>query len=409
MTATLLIHMAWRNIWRNKRRTLLTAASIFLAVFLALIMRAMQLGSYDLMIRNVVENYTGYVQVHAKGYWNDKTIDNSIVADSSLRTSILRSGGIKQALPRLESFALASGAAQTKGAMVIGIDPERDDRLTHLSKKIVKGRYFGANDSGALVSEGLASYLGLGAGDTVVLIGQGFRGMSAAGKYAVSGILHFGSPDLNGQTVYLPLSVCQSLFSAYDRVTSLVIDIDRPAHAHAVRNALRARLDNTVYEVLSWNEMLVELVQQIASDNIGGLIMLAILYMIVSFGIFGTILMMTTERRREFGMLNAMGMTKKRTIAMVAWETAFISLLGIVVGMAASLPIIYYYAIHPIRLTGEGAKLMIDYGIEPLMPFLLDGRIFMTHAGIVLGVTVVASLYPITAIARMQAVKSMRG
>jgi ABC-type lipoprotein release transport system permease subunit len=131
--------------------------------------------------------------------------------------------------------------------------------------------------------------------------------------------------------------------------------------------------------------------------------------MIVSFGIFGTILMMTTERRREFGMLNAMGMTKKRTIAMVAWVTAFISLLGIVVGMAASLPIIYYYAIHPIRLTGEGAKLMIDYGIEPLMPFLLDGRIFMTHAGIVLGVTVVASLYPITAIARMQAVKSMRG
>jgi ABC-type lipoprotein release transport system permease subunit len=154
--------------------------------------------------------------------------------------------------------------------------------------------------------------------------------------------------------------------------------------------------------------MLVELVQQIASDNMGGLIMLAILYMIVGFGIFGTILMMTTERSREFGMLNAVGMTKKRNIVMVMWETVFIALIGVAAGVAAALPLIYYYHVHPIRLSGEAAHVMIDYGIEPVMPFLLDIRLFIVQTAIVLAITAVASLYPVLSIVRMQAIRAMR-
>jgi ABC-type lipoprotein release transport system permease subunit len=409
MTAGLLLVMAWRNIWRNKRRTLLTAASIFFAVFLALFMRSMQLGSYDLMVRNVVENYTGYVQIHAQGYWEDKSIENTIAVDTPLMSALRAAGGVNNVLPRLESFALASGVSKTKGALVIGIEPESDDRLTGLSEKIVHGRYFSSGGTSALVGEGLASYLGVTAGDTLVLLGQGFRGTSAAGTYAVAGIVRFGSPELNSRTVYLPLETCRSLFSAPQRATSLVLDIERPAQAHRVRDAVRSRLGRDRYEVMSWDEMLVELVQQIASDNIGGIIMLGILYLIVGFGIFGTILMMTTERRREFGVLNAVGMTKKKNILMVAWETVFIAFIGIVTGILAALPVLYHYSVHPIRLTGDAAQAMEAYGIEPLMPFLMDAGLFLTHAAIVVCITAVAAVYPVTTIAGMRAVKAIRG
>ncbi|MBN1129015.1 MAG: FtsX-like permease family protein, partial [Chitinispirillaceae bacterium] len=269
--------------------------------------------------------------------------------------------------------------------------------------------FFSARDSSALAGEKLAAYLDLDVGDTLVLLGQGFQGISAAGKYAVAGIVRFGSPELNSQTVYLPLSACRSLYSAPGRVTSLVLDLDKPDAAHRVRDALRARLDRNTYEVMSWDQMLVELVQQIASDNIGGLIMLGILYLIVGFGIFGTILMMTTERRREFGMLNAIGMTKKRSVVMVLWETVFIAIIGVAAGIAAAFPLIYYYHVHPIRLTGEAAHVMIDYGIEPVMPFLLDSRLFLAQTAVVLAITAVASLYPVLSIAGMQAIKAMRG
>jgi len=183
--------MAWRNIWRNKRRTLITAASILFAVLFAILMRSIQLGSYQNMTDNVVQAYTGYIQVFDKDYYDDKTIDNSILIKDDLLELIESQKNVTLALPRLESFALASSGNQTKGIMLVGTDLEREDQLTSLSGKIKDGSYLKPGERGLLVSERLAKYLKPSVGDTVVLISQGYHGVGAADQYPVTGIIQY--------------------------------------------------------------------------------------------------------------------------------------------------------------------------------------------------------------------------
>ena len=124
------IRLAWRNIWRNKRRTLLTAASIFLAIFLALIVRSLQIGWFDNLTKIVVQSYTGHIQIHRKGYWDDRDINNSIVFNDSLTALVSAAKNVDKTVPRLEYFALSSFGKQTKGVMLSGTDPAREDALT---------------------------------------------------------------------------------------------------------------------------------------------------------------------------------------------------------------------------------------------------------------------------------------
>src|SRR5665647_1559052 len=113
--------MAWRNLWRNKRRTLITVASVFFAVFFALLMRSLQLGSYDNMFRNVIESYTGYLQVQQEDFWDNKTVDNLFLFSPEISQTIEKDQNVITTVPRFESFALASSGTLTKGVLVMGI------------------------------------------------------------------------------------------------------------------------------------------------------------------------------------------------------------------------------------------------------------------------------------------------
>ena len=132
------IKLAWRNIWRNKRRTLITVASIFFAIFFALIMRAFQLGSYSHWTKGIIESYTGYIQIHADGYWAEKTIDNTFEFTSDLREKVLNDENVTSIIPRLESGGLASYGNDTKMAIIFGVDPELENNATRLKDKLVK-------------------------------------------------------------------------------------------------------------------------------------------------------------------------------------------------------------------------------------------------------------------------------
>jgi len=402
------IKIAWRNLWRNKRRTLITSASVFFAIFLALLMRAFQLGSYDLMVYNIVHAYSGYFQVHSTGYWDDKIINNTFEYTPELISRIDEVPEITSYAPRLESFALGSYGTKTKGVMVNGVVPDQEEKLTGLHKKLVEGEYLGPDDDGALVSQKLAKYLKIGIGDTLVLIGQGYHGVSAAGIFPVKGIVHFPSPELDGRMIYLSLPASQSLFSADNRLTSLAFNLADSKNYKRVAYHLKEKLDPDLYEVMTWEEMMPDVVQQIQSDNASGLIMLAILYMIVGFGIFGTILMMFSERIREFGMMIAIGMQKFKLIRIVVTELVFIGLLGVVAGIVAAIPLIYYFFLNPIPLTGELAEATISLGFEPIMPVAWEPSYFVGQALTVFVILLVVMILPVVKISRFSVIKALR-
>ncbi|MFH1321440.1 MAG: hypothetical protein ABII90_12420 [Bacteroidota bacterium] len=220
------LKLAWRNIWRNKRRSLITIASIFFAVLFSVFMRAIQLGSYDLMIDGMVRFYSGYIQIHSNGYWEEQTLDNSFNYNDEFLKNVEETEDVTLVVPRLESFALGSSGQLTKGALVAGIDPEAEDKLMQLTKKLTGGSIFSKEDKSILLAEGLANYFNLKINDTLVLLSQGYHGVSAAGKYPISGIVKFGSPQLNDNMLFLPLKEAQWFYGAENRITSFALLIE---------------------------------------------------------------------------------------------------------------------------------------------------------------------------------------
>ena len=400
------IKLSWRNLWRNKRRTIITTSSIFFAVFLAILMRSMQTGSYGKMISDVVEFYTGYIQIHENGYWDNKSINRTFEYNDTIIDKIESNKNTKLYVPRLESFALASVGDITKGVMLIGTEPQMENKFSKLSKRVVKGKYLTPNDKGVLVAEDLADYLKLNVNDTIVFLSQGYHGITAADQFPVRGIIHFPSPDLNSTTVYMTLKNCQYFYSAENRLTSIAIIVNNPKKIKKTTKRLTTLLGDK-YEVMPWNKMLIELVQGIQSDNAGGLIWISILYIIITFGIFSTIIMGVVERKKEFAVMVAVGTQKTRLAIVTIFETIFMCVIGILSGAIFSLPIIYYYFNNPIKLTGEAAQAMVKWGVEPVFAFSMDPNIFLNHGLVVVILTFIAAIYPIIMVKNLNVIKSL--
>lgn len=402
------IKLAWRNIWRNKRRTFITMGSIFFAVFFAIMTRSMQLGSYARMIENVVQTYTGYIQIHEKGYWKDKDINNTIEYTPELVHNVEKITGINFTIPRIETGVLAAGEKQSKVAFLVGTNPQKEDSLTKISKRIIEGSFFKENEKSVVMAAGLADFLKLKLGDTLVMLGQGYHGVSAAGKYPITGIVKFPIPDLNNRMVYMPLKQTQDFLSAPNQITCLTVSLSDYKDLQTSLLPLREKLDSKEYEVMSWKEILTELVQQIELDNGSGKIMIGILYLIIGFGIFGTVLMMTAERRREFGVMIAVGMQKFKLCIILIIEMIFIGIMGIISGTILSTPIVFYYNSNPIKLTGDMAKGMENFGVEPILPFSTDFQIFLNQSIVVMIIVFIAIIYPIYSVSKLKLMKALR-
>lgn len=403
----MLLKLAWRNIWRNSRRSLITIASIMFAVFFAIIARSFQLGMYEKMISSMVEYNTGYIQLHKKGYWDDQTIDNSLPEFDTEKIEAIEE--VEAVVPRLEGYALSSYKDQTKAAKVVGIDPYKEDQMTKLQEKLIDGKYISEEKDQALVTEGLASYYNLAVGDTLYLIGQGYHAMTAAGRYVVGGIVEFGHPVLNEATVYLNMKEAQWFFSADKLLSSYVIDLTKPRAMEALQASIKSEVDTAKIEVMNWQEMMPEMVQTIEIDSAGGILMIFILYMVVSFGIFGTILMMTAERKTEYGVMIAIGMKRWKLSLTTFLEVILLAVLGSLMGLLLSSPIVYYFHYNPIVYGGQAGEAIKEYGFEPVIPTSIDFDIALTHSIMILVIAILLALYPIFYINKLKTVNAMRG
>ncbi len=401
------VKIAWKNLWRNKRRTLITVSSVFFAVIISTVMSSMQEGSYGSMVDNWVKFYSGYMQIHQEDYWEDKTINNSIPETDSLIHLVKQTQGVTQIAPRFVSFALASSEETTKGAMIMGVDPEEEDRITEVSKWVTSGRYLEPGDDGLLVVSGLANHLDLDVSDTLVLLGQGYHGVSAAGKYLIRGILEFPNPEINQELIYMEIDNCREFYSAESLLTALVIMVKDHYVLPDVRDRLQEKIDSP-YSLMTWNEMHPEVVQLIEADRAGGVVMKAILYILVGFGIFGTILMMLSERRREMGVMVAIGMQRTKLGVILFFETIFIGFIGTLAGFAASVPIIAWFIHHPIRLTGDAAATMVQMGIEPLLLFSWLPSVFYNQVITIFIITALIAIFPVYRAGILQVNQALR-
>jgi ABC-type lipoprotein release transport system permease subunit len=377
------------------------------AVFFGIAMNSVNKGVFDHMENGMISSFIGFAQIHGEGYWEDQTLDYAFINDKSLNKIVEKYHEIDDFIPRLESFALTSNNSITRGSQIIGIDPAKEDALTNVSAKIVEGSYLSMNDNSALVAQGLAELLKLGVGDTIALTSQGFHGVNAAGLYVIKGLVKFPSPELNKQMVYLPLPVAQNFFGAEDRITSLVVNTNKP---NKIKSTVKNLKDDfgEEYEIMDYQELIPDLIQARQFKEAGQTFMLIILYAIITFGIFGTILMMVKERQYEFGVLTAIGM-KRHMLGLIVWlETIFIGFIGAIGGIAMGGSLAYYLKTNPVPITGEAAAAYEEFGIEPLIMASTDSSIFINQALTVFIIVTLLAIYPMLTILKLKPIEAMR-
>jgi ABC-type lipoprotein release transport system permease subunit len=309
--------------------------------------------------------------------------------------------------PRLESFALIAYGELTKGCLVVGIDPNKEDTITGLKSKLSGGSFINIGDTAVMMADGLLKRMEASVGDTVVLIGQGYHGSTAAGKFPVKGSLRFGSPELNDKALFMPLPAAGDLYGAPGMITSYVLSVSNVKDLYPITMSVREKAGPEL-EVLNWEEMMPDIKQHIETDTKNMQVVHYILYLLICFGVFGTMLMMMAERKYEMGMLLAIGMKKSRLITAMVFESVMTVLGGCLLGVLASIPIVYYLHQHPIRIGGRVAEAYQRFGFEPVFPASVDPDNFISQGIIVLILGLVLSLYPVIKITRMEPVKSMK-
>ncbi len=398
--------IGWRNLWRNRRRTWLTAGGIAFAVWLVVSFMALQFGQYDVMTENATALMAGHVQVQRSDYIRDSRFEETIERASEVVARVRNTPGVASVAPRVEAFALASVGERSFGAQVLGIDLAAELATVRFVKMLASGRMLQGPDD-AVLGTVLARNLGAGVGDEVVLLGTGKEGGVAAMIFTITGLLETGMADLDRVLLLAPLPTVQAGFGLDDEVHTLVIRARRHQEAGAVVERLRAVLPESL-TVRGWQEVLPELKQGIEVDRIAGRIMYGIIMGLVVFSVVNSFIMTVFERTREFGMLLAIGMRPGSIILMIQWEALFVCLLGVAMGLALAFALTLWLMDVGIYL-GEAMK---DYARQFYMPDrmypALSWEAFATAPAVMLVGTQLAALLPSLRIRRMRPAEALR-
>jgi ABC-type lipoprotein release transport system permease subunit len=403
----MLFKLAWKNIWRNKKRTVIVSASIFFGVFFSSMMRSGQVGSFDYIIYSLAHMHLGYLQIQHPEFMEKRSLDNAIIADPVKLNQISKLAEVSAASYRIETFALLSKDTLTHVAQTIGIDPLQENKLTALQERIVKGEFLKPGDKGVLIGDALAEKLQVGAGDTLILFGSGYHGISAAALLEIQGILHFPIAVMNKTLLYMDMQQAQYIYSLPQMATNLVINLDNIEDLPAAFSKIQSHKGETE-TLLTWEELMPEIRQSMAMKYGSSYIMIGILYMVIGFGIFGVVMMMTLEREKEYGILNGLGMKKTKMVTVSILENLFMVSIGVLAGMLVSVPLLVFMAHNPIPITGAAAKSSEQLGIEPLLTFSDSADIFIYQGLIVFSIALVCSLYSLFFLSKLNVVNALK-
>lgn len=398
--------MAFRNIFRQKRRTLFTGLSVGGGFALAAIFIGWADGSYDSIINQFTRTRLGQIQVHAAGYLDKPTLYKTIPDPARIEPLLDRTRGVESWAPRVYAAGLASLGDKTAGVQIIGVDPEREERTTRMSRMIVRGGPLaGPEARQALVGRGLADILGARPGDDIVLLSQGADGSIAEDQFALAGVVSTGDDVTDRTAFYLPLRTAQDYLVLDDQVHEIAVVIAKLGRARAISAELGAAIGDRSVAVEPWQVFAKSFYQAMKADKAGMWVMLLVIVIIVAVGVLNTVLMAVLERRREYGLLKALGTKPGRIVRLVLLEVLFLSILASLAGAAVGLGTNAVLSRHGIKF-GSG----LTYGgmVFDTMTSEINLRSFIIPAITVVLCAVAVSLVPAIKAARTEPARTMR-
>jgi len=403
------LRMAWRNLWRNQRRTWLTTSAMIFSNVLLIFMISLQFGSYDMMIDNTLRSFSGHIQVQQQGYQENPKLRSSIAGITALTEQIRTVVPDASVTARATGFALASSEQRSLGIQVVGVQPEHEPGVSTFPGLVSKGRFLQDEQAAEIVVGAvLARNLKAGIGDELTLLGTGRDGSFAAGVVTIVGIFDSGSPDVDRSLAEVPLGYFQETFAMEGHGNAIVLALDSLNHIPSALISINAVIqDREDLTALDWNLLQPGLKQAIQADFSSAWFMYGVLIILVAFSVTNTQLMSVLERTREFGVITALGIKPVKLANLVMLETALMALIGLILGLILGGLVAAYF--NHVGFTYPGME-------ELAGKFNLSDRMYpnVTPLSLLMGPCVVfvfcllAAVYPSLRLFRLHPVEAMR-
>lgn len=402
----MIFKIALRNALRQRRRTILTALTMFGGFTLAAISIGWSDGTYSSIISLFTRNRLGHIQVHGKGYLDKPSLYNTISRYEEVGRKIQGVDGVEVWTPRLFSAGLASAGDRTSAVQVIGIDPEREQEATRFNQKISKGSPFLERPSHqAILGKGLAEVLQADCGDEVVIVSQAADGSIANDIYTITAIIESGDEMNDRMAFYLHLNDAQDLFVLEEKVHEIAVIASDLHHVGRLTERIRLVLDDSILEVEPWQEFARSFYQAMKADVEGMWVMIFVIILIVAVGVLNTVLMSVLERTREYGIFKAVGTRPRQIFWQVILEVNVIAAASIILGLGLSLLVNHLLSIHgvnlPVSFTYGGVEFKAMYTEISARSLYIPALTVILSASII-------SIFPALRAARIEPAAAMR-
>ncbi|OEU70584.1 MAG: MacB protein [Desulfuromonadales bacterium C00003093] len=393
--------LAWRNIWRNTRRTLVIMTAVIIGVWSMIFLGALMRGIADQMVRNGIATLTGHIQIHHKGFRNDPVIENSIAEPELVENAM------EKVLPRGAKWtsrvrvnAIASNARHSSGITLIGIDPPREARISFIGRAVIQGRYLNSDDRhGIVVGKALLDKFETKLGRKLVLMSQDSDGEIASRAFRIVGIFSAEMEATEKQFAFVTMPVAQQMLKMKAGISEISIVLPVRQEIDRVARALRNELRLADYEVNTWQELLPLVTAVIKLYDGFIFLWFLVIFVAMGFGIVNTTLMAVFERIREFGLLKALGMKPVWIVRQVLTESFFILAIGMFMGNSLGFLSIFALSGPGIDLSSFAAGMEYVGMPRVIYPTVLSKDVIAANLVVfVLGLLV--SLYPAVKAAR---------
>jgi len=416
----MLLKLAWRNLWRHRKRTLITLSSIAVGFGLAVLSIGIGDGSHNSVIRNAIKLGEGHLTVQPRGYI-EAPANHKYLADGQAlakKLEALKLAGNIEA--RISLQVLASTANNSVGAALEGLSSASDPRVDMLKPQLLKGVWLKADDArGIVIGAGMASKLKARIGSKVVLMAGKTGGDSQAQLGRVRGIFKSKVPEMDDYLIFSDIQLARRFLqgegadSAKQPITRFAIFLDDSeiSSLNIIKNKIKSAVESDQVIAMDWQEMMPQLVQFIIIDDAGNYVFLLLILIMVIFGVLNTVLMSVLERTREFGLLRALGLSRRNLLTLVFCESFIMGLLAIVVGWIVGGGIHFWFAQHGIDFTaimGEGGTVMMGTFMDPIVYTELSWDRVIQLTSIIFIATLSSGIYPAIKAARVTPVEALR-
>lgn len=401
--------LAWRNIWRQKRRTWLTALAMIFSNILLVFMISLQFGSYEMMINNTLRMFSGQVQIQSEGYQDDRKMRQVVEGIGDLASNIREKFPTASVAARANAFVLVSSEDRSFGTQLVGVEPDHEPGVSSIPGLLTEGRYLDDPDAAEIViGSVMARNLKVKTGDELTFLGSGRDGSFAAGVLKVVGIFNSGSQDMDRSLAEIPLGYFQEAFAMKAGGHVIALAMSELGAVPALIEPLNATIgDQEGLLVLDWEALMPGLKQAIQADMTSAWFMYAVLIVLVAFSVLNTQLMSVLERTREFGVIMALGIKPRRLALLVMLETFLMASVGLLIGMLLGAFVSGYFALAGFAYPGMD-ELAAKFNMPPVIYPALGPLSIMLGPTVVFIFCLFAAIYPALKLYSLRPVSAMR-